>query len=137
MSQVKYIGQLVFHGMLSIPSDVQAAIQNFLERLYYVGEVVGLLSGKVWSKSAILGSDRHTPNDYVFRSFYTWVKCSSVSTVKNYQNCWIMTRLLYARKEKKTQLLSNCTEFFKPWNEFGKDVIFLITSGNIPETYLK
>ena len=47
MSQVKYIGQLVFHGMLSIPSDVQAAIQNFLERLYYVGEVVGLLSGKV------------------------------------------------------------------------------------------
>ena len=48
-----------------------------------------------------------------------------------------MTRLLYVGKEKKKQLLSNCTEFFKPRNEFGKDVIFLITSGNIPETYLR
>ena len=58
-----------------------------------------------------LGSDRHTPNDYVFHSFYTWVKCSSVSTVKHHENCWIMTRLLNAGKEKKTQLLlSNWTE---------------------------
>ena len=47
MSQVKYIGQLVFHGYRFPAIYVQAAKQNFLERLYYVGEVVGLLSGKV------------------------------------------------------------------------------------------
>ena len=158
-----------------------------------------------------LGSDRHTPNDYVFHSFYTWVKCSSVSTVKHHENWWIMKRLLNAGKEKKTQLLSNCTEpsnrqgrrqtseqdeasferwrrappggsggllprkiwileaqkcSFKhfprhfssensilgqnqdkaiassclrpwPWNELGKDVIFPIICGNMPETYLR